>query len=95
MADYPVEVITGPEFVTGSTRMKAGTAQKMVLNTISTATMIRLKRVQGNKMVYVKPANAKLKDRMVRIVMELTGRNRVESEHLLQQHNYDLHKALQ
>src|SRR5690606_35094205 len=58
--DYPVEVIVGPEFVTGSTRMKAGTAQKLVLNMISTATMVRLGRVKGNKMVDMQLSNHKL-----------------------------------
>lgn len=62
-ADYPVEVIVGPEFVTGSTRMKAGTAQKLVLNMISTSLMIRLGRVQDNKMVDMQLSNEKLVDR--------------------------------
>ncbi|MFZ9980423.1 MAG: N-acetylmuramic acid 6-phosphate etherase [Cyclobacteriaceae bacterium] len=71
--DYPVEVVVGPEFVTGSTRMKAGTAQKLVLNMISTAVMIRLGRVKGNKMVDMKLTNKKLVERGVRFVMEETG----------------------
>lgn len=69
-ADYPVEVITGPEFVTGSTRMKAGTAQKLCLDMISTTVQIRLGRVEGNKMVNAKLMNRKLIDRAVRIFME-------------------------
>lgn len=69
-ADYAVEVITGPEFVTGSTRMKAGTSQKMCLDMISTTVEIRLGRVEGNKMVNAKLINAKLIDRAVRIFME-------------------------
>ena len=72
-AEYPVEVVPGPEFVTGSTRMKAGTAQKMVLNMISTATMIRLGRVKGNKMVNMQLTNRKLVDRGTRMIMDETG----------------------
>lgn len=61
-ADYPVEVITGPEFVTGSTRMKAGSSQKMILDMISTSLQIRQGRVEGNKMVNAKLINHKLID---------------------------------
>ncbi len=69
-ADYPVEVPVGPEFVTGSTRMKSGTAQKLVLNMISTSVMIQLGRVEDNKMVNMQLTNEKLVDRGVRMVME-------------------------
>lgn len=69
-ADYPIETIVGPEFVTGSSRMKSGTAQKMVLNMISTALMVRLGRVQGNKMVHMQLTNAKLVERGTRLVQE-------------------------
>ncbi|KAA2240130.1 N-acetylmuramic acid 6-phosphate etherase [Chitinophaga agrisoli] len=69
-ADYPVEVVVGPEFVTGSTRMKSGTAQKLVLNMISTAVMIQLGRVEDNKMVNMQLSNDKLVDRGVRMLME-------------------------
>ncbi|MFM1913932.1 MAG: N-acetylmuramic acid 6-phosphate etherase [Bacteroidota bacterium] len=72
-ADFPIEVEVGPEFVTGSTRMKSGTAQKLVLNMISTAVMIRLGRVKGNKMVDMQLSNHKLKLRALRMVMEATG----------------------
>lgn len=72
-ADFPVLVLTGPEFVTGSTRMKAGTAQKLVLNMISTSVMIRLGRVQDNKMVDMQLSNNKLVDRGTRMVMQATG----------------------
>ncbi|MCK6695616.1 MAG: N-acetylmuramic acid 6-phosphate etherase [Thermoanaerobaculia bacterium] len=72
-ADFPVLVVTGPEFVTGSTRMKAGTAQKLVLNMISTSVMIRLGRVQDNKMVDMQLSNNKLVDRGTRMVMQATG----------------------
>ena len=70
---HPIEVVVGPEFVTGSTRMKAGTAQKLVLNMISTAVMIRLGKVQGNKMVDMMLTNNKLVDRGVRFIIEETG----------------------
>jgi N-acetylmuramic acid 6-phosphate etherase len=69
-ADYPVEVVVGPEFVTGSTRMKSGTAQKLVLNMISTTVMIQLGRVEDNKMVNMQLTNEKLVDRGVRMLME-------------------------
>jgi len=69
-ATYPIEVIVGPEFVTGSSRMKAGTAQKLVLNMISTATMIQLGKVQGNKMVDMQLSNHKLVARGTRMIME-------------------------
>lgn len=68
-AQFPVVVVVGPEFVTGSSRMKAGTAQKLVLNMISTATMIQLGRVKGNKMVDMQLSNDKLVDRGVRMIM--------------------------
>lgn len=72
-AEIPVEVVVGPEFVTGSTRMKSGTAQKLVLNMISTATMIRLGHVKGNKMVDMQLTNKKLVDRGSRMIMGETG----------------------
>jgi len=72
-ANYAIEVVVGPEFVTGSTRMKAGTAQKMVLNMITTATMIKLGRVKGNKMVDMQLSNNKLVARGVRMIVEETG----------------------
>jgi len=72
-ADFPVEVITGPEFVTGSTRMKCGTAQKMIFDIISTTTMIRLGRVEDNKMVNVMLINDKITDRAVKMLIEKSG----------------------
>jgi N-acetylmuramic acid 6-phosphate etherase len=69
-AEYPIEVVTGPEFVTGSTRMKAGTAQKLVLNMISTTLMIRLGKVKGNKMVNMQLTNRKLVNRGTRMIMD-------------------------
>jgi len=69
-SDYPIEVVTGPEFVTGSTRMKAGTSQKMLFDMISTTVLIRLGRVEGNRMVNVRLINNKVVDRSVRMLME-------------------------
>lgn len=82
-SEIPVEVVVGPEFVTGSTRMKAGTAEKLVLNMISTASMIRLGHVKGNKMVDMQLTNKKLVDRGSRMIMGETG---IE--------DYDLAKSL-
>ena len=70
VSDYPVEVVVGPEFLTGSTRMKSGTAQKMVLNMLSTAVMVRLGRVKGNRMVDMQLTNNKLVDRGTKMVMK-------------------------
>lgn len=85
-ADFPVVVVVGPEFVTGSSRMKAGTAQKMVLNMISTATMIQLGKVKGNKMVDMQLSNDKLVDRGVKMIMsEIPVTYEVASK-LLKQH---------
>lgn len=82
-ADFPIEVVVGPEFVTGSTRMKSGTAQKLVLNMISTTVMIQLGRVEDNKMVNMQLSNEKLVDRGVKMLMEKSGET-----------NYDLAKSL-
>lgn len=73
VAQFPIEVVVGPEFVTGSTRMKSGTAQKLVLNMISTSVMIKLGRVKGNKMVDMQLSNHKLVDRGTKMVMKNTG----------------------
>ena len=72
-ADYPIEVITGPEFVTGSTRMKCGTVQKMLFDMISTTVLIRMGRVEDNKMVNVRLINNKVVDRSIKMIMELSG----------------------
>lgn len=85
-ADYPILVVTGPEFVTGSTRMKAGTAQKLVLNMISTTAMIRLGRVQDNKMVDMQLSNNKLIARGTRMVAQATGLDEESARHLLLEH---------
>ncbi|MBI6120307.1 N-acetylmuramic acid 6-phosphate etherase [Salegentibacter maritimus] len=84
--EFPVEVVTGPEFVTGSTRMKAGTAQKLVLNMISTSVMIKLGRVKGNKMVDMQLSNKKLVSRGVRMIMEELNVDEAEASKLLQTH---------
>lgn len=81
--EYPIEVIVGPEFVTGSTRMKAGTAQKLVLNMISTATMIQLDKVKGNKMVDMQLTNNKLVGRGTRMIMDELDIVQSEAEELL------------
>lgn len=85
-ARYPIEVVVGPEFVTGSTRMKAGTAQKLVLNMISTSVMIQLGRVQGNKMVDMQLSNNKLIDRGTRMIMKSTGITEKKANALLLKH---------
>ncbi|OJJ17498.1 N-acetylmuramic acid 6-phosphate etherase [marine bacterium AO1-C] len=84
-AEFPIEVIVGPEFVTGSTRMKAGTAQKLVLNMISTSVMIQLGRVKGNKMVDMQLSNTKLVERGTYMVMEALQVEYPEAEKLLKQ----------
>jgi N-acetylmuramic acid 6-phosphate etherase len=81
--DFPVEVVVGPEFVTGSTRMKAGTAQKFVLNMVSTSVMIKLGKVKGNKMVDMQLSNEKLVKRGTRMIMEATGIERERAYELL------------
>lgn len=84
--EHPIVAVTGPEFVTGSTRMKAGTAQKLILNMISTATMIRLGRVKGTRMVDMQLSNNKLIDRGTRMVMEATGLSLEAAAQLLATH---------
>ena len=85
-AQFPIEIIVGPEFVTGSSRMKAGTAQKLVLNMITTATMIQLGKVKGNKMVDMQLSNKKLVDRGVKMVMTELKISETEATHLLNKH---------
>lgn len=85
-ADIPLEALVGPEFVTGSTRMKSGTAQKLILNMITTSTMIKLGRVKGNKMVDMQLTNAKLVDRGSRMISEELGLESEESRRLLLLH---------
>jgi N-acetylmuramic acid 6-phosphate etherase len=85
-AEYPIEAIVGPEIVTGSTRLKAGTAQKMILNMITTTIMIKLGRVKGNKMVNMQLTNQKLVQRGTRMLMEELGLNEGEAKNLLLKH---------
>lgn len=80
---YPVEVVVGPEYVTGSTRMKSGTAQKLVLNMLSTSVMIRLGRVRDNKMVDMQLSNNKLVDRGTKMLMERSALNYEEAKAIL------------
>jgi N-acetylmuramic acid 6-phosphate etherase len=84
--EFPVEVVTGPEFITGSTRLKAGTAQKLVLNMLTTATFIRLGRVKGNKMVDMQLSNDKLVERGQRMLMDELGIAQAEAAELLQRY---------
>ena len=84
-AKFPVEVVVGPEFVTGSSRMKAGTAQKLVLNMISTATMIQLGKVKGNKMVDMQLSNHKLVGRAIAMVVQELGVSEEKAKQLLDQ----------
>lgn len=83
-AEFPVEVVVGPEFVTGSTRMKSGTAQKLVLNMITTASMIRLGKVYRNMMVDLQMTNKKLVERSKRIVMTVSGVDYAEASRVLE-----------
>lgn len=92
-ADHPIVCVVGPEFITGSTRMKAGTAQKLILNMISTTVMIRLGRIEDNKMVDMQLTNNKLIDRGVRMIMEKTAYNYEEASGLLTKHG-SVRKAL-
>lgn len=86
VAQFPVEVVVGPEFVTGSSRMKAGTAQKMVLNMISTTTMIQLGKVKGNKMVDMQLSNDKLVDRGIRMLTKELSIDPGKASELLKQY---------
>jgi N-acetylmuramic acid 6-phosphate etherase len=85
-ADYPVELVTGPEFVTGSTRMKAGTVQKMALNMISTTAMIQLGKVKGNKMVEMQLSNSKLWNRATHMLIQELGISKEDALVLIQKH---------
>lgn len=86
VADIPIEMVVGPEYVTGSSRMKSGTGQKMICNMITTAVMIQMGRVKGNKMVNMQLSNAKLVDRGTRMVVEELGLSYDEAKRLLLLH---------
>ncbi len=93
-ADCPIEVIVGPEVLTGSTRMKAATAHKMILNMMSTSVMIKLGKVYENLMIDVHASNVKLKERAKNIVMEITDVAYLEAETVLEQTNYQVKVAI-
>ncbi|HMS41525.1 MAG TPA: hypothetical protein PKE69_14935 [Pyrinomonadaceae bacterium] len=92
--EIPIVVVVGAEAITGSSRMKAGTAQKMILNMISTTAMICLGYVKGNRMTNVKSSNIKLKERSLRILMAETNLNESEAQILMKQANQDLRVAI-
>ena len=94
-ADIAIHPLTGPEVVTGSTRMKAGTAHKMVLNMISTSVMIKLGLVYENLMINLKPTNKKLRARMIGIVSDITGEDKEFSEKLLEDNGFVIRAALE
>ena len=94
-ADFPIVVVVGPEFVTGSTRMKSGTAQKLVLNMISTSVMIQIGRVEGNKMVNMQLTNEKLVDRGTKMLMEKSGIKDYEEAKDLLLKNGSVKKAME
>lgn len=85
-AEYPIEIVVGPEYITGSTRMKSGTAQKMALNMISTSVMIQMGRVKGNKMVDMQMTNEKLVQRAINMVVSETGIEPQKAAELLEMH---------
>ena len=93
-ADFPIEVITGPEFICGSTRMKCATAQKMLFDMISTTTMVRLGRVEDNRMVNVKLINDKITDRAVKMLMEKSAITDYDTAKALLLANGSVRKAL-
>ena len=86
---------TGAEVITGSTRMKAGTAQKIILNMLSTVVMIKLGNVYENMMINLRPTNEKLKNRMIRIVTEIIGVNEEEAKKLLEKSDWNIRTAVQ
>jgi N-acetylmuramic acid 6-phosphate etherase len=93
-AELSIVPVVGPEVVTGSSRLKAGTAQKMVLNMLSTATMVRLGYVSGNRMSHLKPGNRKLRDRAVRIVMAETGADHTQAVRALEESGWVVKQAV-
>lgn len=93
-AEIAIEPVVGPEAITGSTRMKAGTAQKMILNMISTVVMIRLGYVSGNRMTNVRPSNEKLRERSLRILIAETDLDLADAQKLLDETNGDLRVAI-
>jgi N-acetylmuramic acid 6-phosphate etherase len=94
LADITINLLVGPEVLAGSTRMKAGTATKMVLNMLTTASMVRLGKTYGNLMVEVRPNSQKLRDRAVRMVMEIMGADRKKAEKLLRESKWNVKVAV-
>ena len=94
IADLAIEIVTGPEVLTGSTRLRAGTATKLVLNMLSTCAMVKLGKVYGNLMVDVQQTNVKLRQRAVRIVTEITGVDPAAAETLLQEAGWQVKTAV-
>lgn len=95
VADVDICAETGPEVITGSTRMKAGTAQKIILNMISTVSMVKRGCVYENLMINLKPTNKKLRKRMIGIVTEILGCDEVKSEELLEENGWSIRSAVQ
>ena len=95
VADIPIFVDSGPEVVTGSTRMKAGNVQKMVLNMISTCAMVKTGKVYENLMINLRPTNQKLRQRMIRIVAELCGVGEEQALTLLEENDFVIRKAVE
>ncbi|ACS86552.1 N-acetylmuramic acid 6-phosphate etherase [Musicola paradisiaca] len=93
-AEFAISPVVGPEVLTGSTRLKSGTAQKLILNMISTGAMVRMGKVYQNLMVDVKATNVKLVDRACRILMEATGTDRESARHYLAQTGYEVKPAI-
>jgi len=94
IAEVTIQLLVGPEVVVGSTRMKAGTVTKMVLNMITTASMVRLGKTYGNLMVDVRPKSAKLRDRAKRIVMHITAISEEKAAELLEQSGWDVKASI-
>ena len=94
-ADVAIKVVTGPEVIMGSTRMKAGTAEKMILNMLSTATMIRTGRVSGNMMADMQISCEKLKERAIRMITMSTGISEGKAGFLIEKHNGNVRKAME
>ena len=94
MSDIPITPDTGPEGVTGSTRLKAGTAQKLILNMLSTGAMIRCGHVYENLMINLQPTNTKLKGRVIRIVSDITGESAEQAEARLEANNWNIREAV-
>lgn len=93
-AAYPLEVVVGPEILSGSTRLKAGTAQKLVLNMFSTIAMVQLGKTYGNLMVDLKASNGKLRERAVQIVRSITGADRASAVAALEENQYNVKQSI-